>query len=410
MSEARTHSHKQLARKALALAIAAALSAPVQAQDSQTEAEDNMLEEVIVTASKRETTLQDLSMSVTAINPEMMSRAEILDVTRLDTLVPGMQFASSGNEVRIALRGTRQNNVGTEAEQSVGIFEDGVYVPTSTQALGSYVDVQRIEVLRGPQGTLYGRNTFGGTINIITNDPTFDEFYGSVSGLYGDYDRYRVEAIANIPLSETFALRVAGMLDQHDGYIENTWVPGTSDDLNDRDITFLRVGAKWLVTDNFMATFGIAYNNTEIKDKDLSVVPCGSTLCEAWQNRDENGQVSIDGNPFPRTPETNYSLTLRYGMPVGNDGEFFVFTDWVYYGEILMPLYYSPEFVTDNQFEGGLKVGYRNTRDNWEVALFGRNITDEDNVKGFVDFSNNTGFVNEPAIWGIQATYNFGQY
>lgn len=173
------------------------------------------------------------------------------------------------------------------------------------------------------------------------------------------------------------------------------------------EATGFEADLQWLVTDNFMATFGIAYNNTEIKDKDLSVVPCGSTLCEAWQNRDENGQVSIDGNPFPRTPETNYSLTLRYGMPVGNDGEFFVFTDWVYYGEILMPLYYSPEFVTDNQFEGGLKVGYRNTRDNWEVALFGRNITDEDNVKGFVDFSNNTGFVNEPAIWGIEASYFF---
>jgi iron complex outermembrane receptor protein len=167
---------------------------------------------------------------------------------------------------------------------------------------------------------------------------------------------------------------------------------------------------QWLMTDNLMATFGMAYNDTEIKDKDLSVVPCGSTLCEAWQNRDENGQVSINGNPFPRTPKTNYNLTLRWGMPVGDVGEFFIFTDWVYYGEILMPLYYSPEFVTDNQFEGGLKIGYRNMENDWEVALFGRNITDEDNVKGFVDFSNNTGFVNEPAIWGIQATYNFGQY
>lgn len=174
--------------------------------------------------------------------------------------------------------------------------------------------------------------------------------------------------------------------------------------------TGFELDLQWLITDNLLATFGAAYNNTEIKDKDLSVVPCGSTLCEAWQYRDENGQVSIDGNPFPRTPETNYNFTLRWGMPVGDAGEFFIFTDWVYYGEILMPLYYSPEFVTDNQFEGGLKIGYRNMDKDWEVALFGRNITDEDNVKGFVDFSNNTGFVNEPAIWGIQATYNFGQY
>ena len=167
------------------------------------------------------------------------------------------------------------------------------------------------------------------------------------------------------------------------------------------------VDLQWLINDNFMATFGAAYNDTEIKDDDLSVAPCGSTLCEAWQNRDDNGQVSIDGNPFPRTPKTNYSLTLRYGTPVGEDGEFFVFTDWVYYGKVQMALYYTPEFETNDQFEGGLRVGYRNMRNNWEVALFGRNITDEDNVKGYVDFSNNTGFVNEPAIWGIEGTYNF---
>ena len=164
---------------------------------------------------------------------------------------------------------------------------------------------------------------------------------------------------------------------------------------------------QWLVTDNVMATFGAAYNDTEIKDAGLSVVPCGSTLCEAWQFRDENGQVSIDGNPFPRTPKTNYSFTLRYGTPVGDDGELFIFTDWVYYGKIQMALYYTPEFQTTSQYEGGLRIGYRNTRNNWEVALFGRNITDEANVKGFVDFSNNTGFVNEPAIWGVEGTYNF---
>ena len=164
---------------------------------------------------------------------------------------------------------------------------------------------------------------------------------------------------------------------------------------------------QWLINENFMATFGAAYNDTEIKDEDLSVAPCGSTLCEAWQDRDENGQVSIDGNPFPRTPKTNYSLTLRYGAPVGADGEFFIFTDWVYYGKIQMALYYTPEFETNNQFEGGLRVGYKNLKNDWEVALFGRNITDEDNVKGFVDFSNNAGFVNEPAIWGVEATYNF---
>jgi len=174
--------------------------------------------------------------------------------------------------------------------------------------------------------------------------------------------------------------------------------------------TGFELDLQWLITDNFMATFGAAYNDTEIKDDGLSVVPCGSTMCEAYQYRDENGQVSIDGNPFPRTPKTSYNLTLRYGIPVGDAGEVFFFTDWVYFGEIQMALYESPEFATDNQFEGGLKIGYRNTQENWEVALFGRNITNEHNVKGYIDFSNNTGFVNDPPIWGIEASYNFGSY
>lgn len=176
------------------------------------------------------------------------------------------------------------------------------------------------------------------------------------------------------------------------------------------EATGFEVDLQWLITDRLMATLGAAYNDTEIKSPGLSVVPCGSSLCQAWQERDANGQVSIDGNPFPRTPKTNYNVTLRYGIPFGDVGELFVFTDWVYYGDVQMALYYTPEFQTNHQFEGGLKVGYRNLEKNWEVGLFGRNITDESNVKGFVDFSNNAGFVNEPAIWGIEATYNFGQY
>jgi outer membrane receptor protein involved in Fe transport len=247
----------RVGRKALTLAVTAALVTQVQAQQGGQDENAGALEEVIVTAAKREQSVQDLSISVTAIGMEQLETAEITDVSRLDTLVPGLQFASSGNEVRLALRGTRQNNVGTEAEQAVGIFEDGVYVPTSTQAMGSYLDINRIEVLRGPQGTLYGRNTFGGTINIITNDPHTDGLEGTVTALYGDYDRVKLEGVANIPLSDSFAIRVAALTDEHDGYIINTWLPGTSDDLNDRDDTVVRLGAKWFINDDVTAKFKV---------------------------------------------------------------------------------------------------------------------------------------------------------
>jgi iron complex outermembrane receptor protein len=116
----------------------------------------------------------------------------------------------------------------------------------------------------------------------------------------------------------------------------------------------------------------------------------------------------VSGNPFPRAPKTTHNLTLRYSAPVGEDAEVYFFTDWAYYGEINMPLYEAIEFQTDEQYEGGLRVGYKNNANGLEIAVFGRNITDEDNVLGYIDFSNNTGFVNEPRIWGVEVGMEFG--
>jgi outer membrane receptor protein involved in Fe transport len=250
--------------RALALAIAAILaSGAARAEAPATAAGDlRQLEEIVVTASKRSESLQSLPMAVTAITSDVLLRANVTDISRLDALVPGMQFGASGNEVRLALRGTRQNNVGTEAEQSVGIFQDGVYVPTTTQAFGAYIDVNRIEVLRGPQGTLYGRNTFGGTVNIITNDATFDGVNGFVGGLYGDYNRYRVDGVVNVPLADNFAVRLAGVWDQRQGYVENTYKSGSSDDLVDADQSGFRLSAKWQATENLSAMLKVQYNDS----------------------------------------------------------------------------------------------------------------------------------------------------
>jgi iron complex outermembrane receptor protein len=168
--------------------------------------------------------------------------------------------------------------------------------------------------------------------------------------------------------------------------------------------------AEWLITENLLVTFGTSYNDTELKDPNLSSSPCGSGLCTVLDpvNPDNSAQVLLDGNPFPRAPETTHNVTVRYSAPVGNDAELYFFTDWAFYGEINMPLYESVEFQTDNQKEGGLRIGYRNNESGLEIAVFGRNITDEDNVLGFIDFSNNTGFVNEPRVWGIEVGLEFG--
>ena len=174
------------------------------------------------------------------------------------------------------------------------------------------------------------------------------------------------------------------------------------------------VDAQWLATDELTFTAGYSYNHTEIKDDSLTVSPCGTNPdfgstgnCTVTDPRPDGFVASIDGNPFPQAPESIFNFTARYTIPIGDDGEFFVFTDWAFQGETNIFLYEAVEFTTDDNFEGGLRIGYENFAHNYTVALFGRNITDEDNVKGAIDFNNLTGIVNEPRVWGVEFKYTY---
>jgi outer membrane receptor protein involved in Fe transport len=162
------------------------------------------------------------------------------------------------------------------------------------------------------------------------------------------------------------------------------------------------------ITPNFLVTLGLAYNNTEIKDNTLAVGICAQcTVTDPTAVIGGNTRALIDGNPFPNAPEWSGDFTARYGIPVGNSGEFFIFTDWTYLGETNFLLYSSEEFNADSRIEGGLKVGYAGNNGEWELALFARNITDEDNVQGVIDFNNNTAFVNDPRVIGVSFNVNY---
>ncbi|MGI9223326.1 MAG: TonB-dependent receptor [Woeseiaceae bacterium] len=176
------------------------------------------------------------------------------------------------------------------------------------------------------------------------------------------------------------------------------------------EATGFEIDAEFLVTENFLVTAGAGYNDTEIKDPTLATTPCGSGACTPTDpvNPAQPNEVLLDGNPFPNSPESTFNFTARWGAPIGTDAEIYFLTDWTWYGERNIFLYESVEFKTDTQFEGGLRVGYKNYENGWEVAAFGRNITDEENVLGAIDFNNNTGFVNEPQVWGVEVGYEFG--
>ena len=337
------------------------------------------IEEIVVTATKRAESIQDVSASITAVDTATMARAGIEDVTRLEHIVPGLRVGQSGGEGRLAMRGTRTNNVGPEAEQVVGIFQDGVYVPTTTQATGAYVDLERIEVLRGPQGTLYGRNTFGGTINIHSKQPTFDEVEGYAKMTLGDYNKRKIEAAINVPVSDTFAVRLATMSDDHDGYVENTFDPSTRDDLDENNAKYFRITAKYQPTDNFSATlrhsdYEKEANTTAIwgyqqigfyaNDDGVYNLGHGFLPADAVQPVD-NGPWSVSRN-FPSSSDiedTSTSLALQYDANA--------VTAKLLYNETDFDGFFLSDFDYSN---GGAILGATG-----DFAFLGRNNTQETN-------------------------------
>ena len=159
------------------------------------------------------------------------------------------------------------------------------------------------------------------------------------------------------------------------------------------------------LTDNLLFTLGSSYNDTEIKDSDLAVSPCAA--CTVTDPLDATGKALIDGNSLPQAPEWTHNLTLRWGVPMDNGAEFYVFTDWVYRDEVNFFLYESEEFTGKSLVEGGLRLGYMWESGRYDLALYGRNITDEVQVVGAIDFNNLTGMINEPRLVGVEFKANF---
>lgn len=161
------------------------------------------------------------------------------------------------------------------------------------------------------------------------------------------------------------------------------------------------------VTENLLASLGVGYNDTEIKDPGLAVSPCGNLQafpalnCTVTNPLTAGGKALINGNPLPQAPRTTVNFTLKYSQPVAN-GEVYVYTDWVYRSKINFFLYEATEFTGRSLTEGGLRVGYTWGNGKYDLAVFGRNITNQIRVVGGIDFNNLTGFINEPRTFGVQ--------
>jgi iron complex outermembrane receptor protein len=161
------------------------------------------------------------------------------------------------------------------------------------------------------------------------------------------------------------------------------------------------------VTDNLLVTVGSSYNKTKIKDPGLIVAGCGGGCTVTNKAAPGVGNYYIDGNPLPQAPKWIGNFTARYGIPTASGGEYFIYTDWAYRSKVNFFLYESTEFTGKALTEGGLRAGYNWDYGKYEVAAYGRNITNQIRIVGGIDFNNLTGFINDPRTWGVQFKAKF---
>jgi outer membrane receptor protein involved in Fe transport len=253
-----------------AAAFALAVPGAALAQDGTAEAEADELNtgnQIIVTATKRAQTLQETPVAVSVTSAETIEQAQIRDINDLQSVVPSLRVSQlqSAFATTFSVRGfgTDGNNLGLEP--SVAVFVDGVYRSRAVSQISDLPNLERVEVLRGPQSTLFGKNASAGVISLVTKAPSFD-LEGSVEVSYGNYDAIVARGYVSGPITDTIALSVAGGINKRDGFVTNGF---NGDDLNDRNRWFSRAEALFDNGSNF--TFRLIGDWDEIDEKCCAV-------------------------------------------------------------------------------------------------------------------------------------------
>lgn len=209
----------------LSPAWALAHDAGVNADKTQAKADSVEIGEVIVTAQRRSERLMDVPIAITAANEETLLRVGVRNIENISTIAPSVNFQANkdaSSSAIIQIRGIGTTGNAYSFEGAVGVFIDGVYRSRAGQALSSFLDVDSLQVLRGPQGTLFGKNTSAGAILLTSVRPSTDAIGGNVEAAYGNYDSYSVRGAVNLPLSDQAAFRFAGVANGRDGYFHDT--------------------------------------------------------------------------------------------------------------------------------------------------------------------------------------------
>ncbi|MDP3853728.1 TonB-dependent receptor [Phenylobacterium sp.] len=249
----------------------------------------NVIEELVVTAQKREEALQDVPIAVSAFNQDALEKAKIDGGPNLVLAVPNVNF-SKGNFTgyNFQIRGIGSKLVAGSGDAGTGIHLNNAPLISNNLFETEFYDVERVEVLRGPQGTLYGRNATGGVVNLITAKPT-DDFQALIRGEIGNYATRKVRGMINVPLGDTFALRLAGSYLKRDGFGKNLV---TGNDADDRDLWGGRATLAFTPTDNFRA-----YLMLDHFDEEDNRSRIGKQFCTKDLGPANVGGVGYSANP-----------------------------------------------------------------------------------------------------------------
>ncbi len=291
----------------IARAVAAALagscgfvSAPQLARAQEVEQPPSVIEEVVVTAQRREQALQDVPISLQVVGADLINDTAAEDMNDLNGFVPGLVVSGdSPTQPKYSLRGVSTGDFGVGTDPAVGVYVDGIYSARSGSSMLAFNDIERIEILKGPQGTLLGRNSAAGAVSIVTRQPVLNEFDGNLRIRVGEYQKRYVDGMVNVPIGDRVALRVVGAYNASDGWIEDA---ATRRNLNPEDNWATRAALRWEIADGASATLSWDHDElNQLARPAIGLVPVA------------DGQTSV---PYPADPDT-YLDPLR--APVKND-------------------------------------------------------------------------------------------
>lgn len=373
-----------------AQADAPAASASAKQKDQGT---TETLGQVVVTAQKREQKLQDVPIAVTAITAKELESRGIQDIADLSALAPGLQVEKSpanGSISQVAIRGNVQINPAIYWDTAVGVYMDGVYLGKSQGSVFDVVDLNRVEVLRGPQGTLYGRNTIGGAINLVTRKPT-GVFGGDASLSVGNYGAHVEKLSLDLPKFGIASISLGAISDQRDGWVTTT--PGSSvDQLNNRGNTGFRLAANLALTRDLQADY--RYDHSNISENGEfgqlyraepgffntfagAPAPLGSFAnLPSYASQSRQTVASIDAPSFEHVRVEGHSLTLTWDADARNTAKSITAyrhldnQDSADYDGSPLPIAQTQRFTKYHQFSQELQWVGRTDRLNYVGGLY----------------------------------------